>query len=143
MIKERGQVNRVQGALLGWVTGLIDENWFEQNQFNSETIQKLKYKKLFQIEGIIKTNQYIVIDLRPIQLKDCKIQILFIISKNLCAQMSACFNMSIPFYSDSDVPARSHYFRITGSQTLGFSVITPPSEMIYSALCKWILCGFC
>ena len=49
----------------------------------------------------------------------------------------------IPLRSDPDVPAGSHYFRITGSQTLGFSVITPPSEMIDSALCKWILCGFC
>ena len=73
----------------------------------------------------------------------CWIQILLINSKNLCAQMTAWFNTSIPFYSDSVVPAHSHCFKMAGSQILGLSVFTPKWRWLTQLSAKWILYRFC
>ena len=55
-----------------------------------------------------------------------------------CLALSASGSPAVKMYW----PALS-LLQETTSHTWAISIITPPLEMIDSALCKWTLCGFC
>ena len=51
--------------------------------------------------------------------------------------MTAWFNMNIPFYSNSNVSARSHCFRMASSQILGLSVLRSTWRDWLNSLYSW------